>query len=262
MRGTRMTTVGVYERRVRASVERIWEALLDWESLPTLHREDYASARRIESGDWGWTARVRGPGAPDAREMTLQLVIDRQELRAVLATIDGPGKGSEIRTGLEPDGPHETRLRVEFLVPDVSPERAAALAQAYRTLSTRQWDRNEAVMLRREKLLARPQKPGPARLDLGPIDDLRAKLPRVVELAGRPWRIVELDGALVVHAGVCPHSQGPLEETVVENGVIECPWHGYRFDLRTGTSCDGRGLRLSTPPRLEITQDLRAILIF
>ena len=27
---------------------------------------------------------------------------------------------------------------------------------------------------------------------------------------------------------------GPLEEAAVEDGCVRCPWHGYRFDLRTG----------------------------
>ena len=27
-----------------------------------------------------------------------------------------------------------------------------------------------------------------------------------------------------------------------------CPWHGYRFDLRTGDSTDGHRLRLDTRP--------------
>jgi nitrite reductase/ring-hydroxylating ferredoxin subunit len=32
----------------------------------------------------------------------------------------------------------------------------------------------------------------------------------------------------------------------VVDGVIQCPWHGYRFDVRTGANLDGHPCRLAT----------------
>jgi nitrite reductase/ring-hydroxylating ferredoxin subunit len=58
--------------------------------------------------------------------------------------------------------------------------------------------------------------------------------------------VVELDGVRVRHATVCPHLGGPLDATPVAGGCVRCPWHGYRFDLRTGRNLDGRALRLET----------------
>jgi nitrite reductase/ring-hydroxylating ferredoxin subunit len=46
-----------------------------------------------------------------------------------------------------------------------------------------------------------------------------------------------------VYSGLCPHLGGPLLKGRVKNGTLICPWHGYRFDLRTG-SC------LTPPGRL------------
>jgi nitrite reductase/ring-hydroxylating ferredoxin subunit len=264
MRGTRIVSVATYERVLPVSVDRIWENVLDWEHLPGLHRDVFASVRRIDSGDWGWTAYVRGRGAADAREMTIQVVLDRENLSYVTATIDGPGKGTEIRTSLTPKGEHETHIRVEFLVPDVSPERVSTLGAGYRALYQRLWDEDEAMMVRRERMLARAPGAKPAgreRLELGSLDDVRAKLPLVVELRGKPWRVVSIDGELAVHSAVCPHLLGPLEEAPVEDGIVECPWHRYRFDLRTGRSCDGRGLRLTPAPRLTIDAERRVALI-
>ena len=35
----------------------------------------------------------------------------------------------------------------------------------------------------------------------------------------------------------CPHRRGPLDEACLEDGFIAvCPWHGWRFDIRTGKS--------------------------
>ena len=82
------------------------------------------------------------------------------------------------------------------------------------------------------------------------LADVRGKLPLDLTLDGRPFRIVELDGELLAHSTVCPHWLGPLEAGKREGSVVACPWHDYRFDLRTGRSCDGRGLRLGPAPRV------------
>ena len=34
----------------------------------------------------------------------------------------------------------------------------------------------------------------------------------------------------------CPHRGGPLHLGEVEDGVVRCPWHDWRFDLATGAS--------------------------
>lgn len=32
----------------------------------------------------------------------------------------------------------------------------------------------------------------------------------------------------------CPHARGPLADGKLHGDVIVCPWHFFRFDLRTG----------------------------
>jgi len=253
MRRARIVTVAVYERLIRASLERIWENVLDWEHLPALHRESFTSVRRIESGEWGWSAQVRVPGSE--RELTLRVALDRDALRYVTTTVEGPGAGTEIWTTLEPKSERETQIRVEFRVPDVSPERIATLGAGYRAVYAKLWDEDEAMMRRREAMLAaqkQPQARSREPLELGAEADVRAKLPLDVVVDGRPFRIVELDGALVAHSTVCPHWLGPLEAGRREGYTVACPWHDYRFDLRTARSCDGRGLRLAPAPEVRL----------
>ncbi|HTO07829.1 MAG TPA: Rieske 2Fe-2S domain-containing protein [Myxococcota bacterium] len=264
MRRTRLTSVATYERVLPVSAERVWENVLDWEHLPSLHRDSFAQIRRVDAGDWGWTAVVRGRGA-GARDITLQVVLHRDELRYVTATIEGPGKGTEIWTQLEPRSEHETAIRVEFLVPEVSPERRQTLGDGYRALYAKLWDEDEAMMVRRAKLLSRLRTPKAAlraRVALGSLSDVRPKLPLVVEHAGRPWRVAEVDGALVAFSAICPHLLGPLEEAPLSGAILECPWHGYRFDVRSGRSCDGRGLNLLPGPKVEVDENGVASLIF
>ena len=63
-----------------------------------------------------------------------------------------------------------------------------------------------------------------------------------------------LTHVLMAYAATCPHWLGPLDATPVVDGCVRCPWHGYRFDVRSGGSADGRGLRLATPPRVLIEE--------
>ena len=57
---------------------------------------------------------------------------------------------------------------------------------------------------------------------------------RAFEAAGRKVAVFRLQGGLHAMDGVCPHRGGPLGEATVEGGVATCPWHGWRFDVRSG----------------------------
>ena len=57
---------------------------------------------------------------------------------------------------------------------------------------------------------------------------------RPFEAAGRKIAVFRVGGALHAMDGVCPHRGGPLGEATIENGIATCPWHGWRFEVRTG----------------------------
>lgn len=46
--------------------------------------------------------------------------------------------------------------------------------------------------------------------------------------------VVKLAGKLLALSNVCPHKLGPLAEGDISDGKVECPWHGYVFNLATG----------------------------
>jgi nitrite reductase/ring-hydroxylating ferredoxin subunit len=51
--------------------------------------------------------------------------------------------------------------------------------------------------------------------------------------------ISRLGGEFCAVSAVCSHAGGPLDELPIENGQLHCPWHGSRFDLRTGRVIHG-----------------------
>jgi len=51
---------------------------------------------------------------------------------------------------------------------------------------------------------------------------------------GRILCVANVNGAVSVLDGVCPHEGGPLGEGIIEGGRVVCPWHAYAYDLHTG----------------------------
>ena len=251
---TPRTCVAVYRRRVRASLERVWENVHDWEHLPWLHARSFSRIDLVDSGPWGWRATIELEPATGSA-LTLELVRDADADRYVSRTLAGPGAGTEIWTSLAPYGEDHTDVEVEFHVPGVAAADSDAVGAAFTQLYTRLWDEDEAMMRHRAERMAARREAAvaePDELELGTLEELRARLPLIVEFGGRRFRIVADADELLVHACDCPHMLGPLDEAVVEDGRVRCPWHGYQFELRGGASADGRGLRLGSAPRLRI----------
>jgi nitrite reductase/ring-hydroxylating ferredoxin subunit len=251
MTASNLDLVAVYRRNVEGSLERVWENVHDWEHLPHLHHGSFLDIECLDSGPWGWRARVGLPPADARREIEIELRRHGDD-RYVVRTLTGPGRGSEIRTRLEPVAALRTRVEVSFHLPLEDPARADALGAAYTRLYTRLWDEDEAMIRQRARALARraEARTVPPPHPLGTEDALRRRLPLALELDGHRVRVVEIDGELIVYSRVCPHRLGPLEDGPDEGGRVRCPWHGYAFDVRSGRSCDGRGLRLARAPRL------------
>lgn len=64
--------------------------------------------------------------------------------------------------------------------------------------------------------------------------DLDEGFRRVVRLEGRELLLVHSDGQTHLLERHCPHAGAPLDRAAVADGVLTCPRHGIRFDLRTG----------------------------
>jgi nitrite reductase/ring-hydroxylating ferredoxin subunit len=55
-----------------------------------------------------------------------------------------------------------------------------------------------------------------------------------VEVEGKGIAVFNLGGEIYALDNACTHVGGPLSQGRVEEGEVECPWHGSRFDIRTG----------------------------
>jgi nitrite reductase/ring-hydroxylating ferredoxin subunit len=68
------------------------------------------------------------------------------------------------------------------------------------------------------------------------VDDVPHGEHRGFPVPGVTWPIlvVNMGGALVATAGVCPHEDVSLIDGDFDGRRIICPGHGYRFDLLSG----------------------------
>jgi nitrite reductase/ring-hydroxylating ferredoxin subunit len=57
----------------------------------------------------------------------------------------------------------------------------------------------------------------------------------IVELNGEEIAIANVDGEFCAFQNACTHRQGPLGEgLLLPGGIVECPFHGGQFNVRTG----------------------------
>lgn len=243
--------IGTYRRSLPVSIERLYENAVDWEHLPYVHRSTFSRIECLEAGQWGFRARVWRRAREDGQAFLLDLRLDHDCRRWITRTVEGPGRGGEVWTHAFAIDADRTDIVVDFFAPGQPPEQAPALLRFYTDLYTRLYDEDVAMMALRQQRLGEdrgePIDTSNAPHRLGTLAEVRARLPLVVELAGRRLRVVEVGGKLFAHTVICPHLLGPLENAEVRaGGTIECPWHGYRFDLESGVCVSHENLRL--PP--------------
>jgi nitrite reductase/ring-hydroxylating ferredoxin subunit len=56
----------------------------------------------------------------------------------------------------------------------------------------------------------------------------------LVEVRSKVIAIFRFGDELFAVDDTCPHKGGSLHEGKLEGGIVSCPWHDWRFDLRTG----------------------------
>jgi nitrite reductase/ring-hydroxylating ferredoxin subunit len=225
-----LTRVARYHRRIRAPLVRVWENVLDWEHLPHLHATSFSHIELDDAGDWGWrtwtdpdrASHVELCVAGDDRYVARSYAVDQQV--------------SEIWTTLEPRE-ETTEITVEFYFPDVEPDAAQGLGDMMLQLYARLWDEDEAMMRERHRRL-QEKREAVAEVDLGSrellMDRLAAGEQILFQLKRREYQLRHHGGTLIAHPTICPHLLGPLVDCDLADGLLTCPWHGYRFELSSG----------------------------
>ena len=58
---------------------------------------------------------------------------------------------------------------------------------------------------------------------------------RVVSVGGIVVAVFRIDGKFFALDNRCLHRGGPLGEGEIKDHTVVCPWHGWRYDVATGS---------------------------
>ncbi len=71
---------------------------------------------------------------------------------------------------------------------------------------------------------------------IGNTSELKPGENKVVNVNDTEIALFNIDGEFFAIDNICPHKGGPLGEGSIEGDVVVCPWHGWRFNVKTGVS--------------------------
>ena len=96
------------------------------------------------------------------------------------------------------------------------------------------------------------------RIRVAGVEDVPPGEARVVDAGGRLVALFNVQGSFFAIDNACSHRGGPLGEGDVDGAVVTCPWHAWRWDVRTGANVNNPAVKLACFP---VTVEDGAILV-
>jgi nitrite reductase/ring-hydroxylating ferredoxin subunit len=86
------------------------------------------------------------------------------------------------------------------------------------------------------------------RVFIGPAADVPIGQGCVVEAEGKTLALFNVDGAFYALENACAHRGGPLGEGDLDGTVVVCPWHAWRWDVKTGANVNNPAVKMPCFP--------------
>jgi nitrite reductase/ring-hydroxylating ferredoxin subunit/uncharacterized membrane protein len=74
---------------------------------------------------------------------------------------------------------------------------------------------------------------------VAPLDEVPQNAIYKVVAAGVPVILIRLGTNVYALGATCTHDAGPLDEGELQGDAVQCPWHGSRFNVKTGRVLTG-----------------------
>lgn len=63
---------------------------------------------------------------------------------------------------------------------------------------------------------------------------------------GKEIALCKYEDKFYAIGAICPHQGGPLDEGMLEDGCVVCPWHGWAFNVKDGSSRFNPSVKIET----------------
>jgi 3-phenylpropionate/trans-cinnamate dioxygenase ferredoxin component len=70
----------------------------------------------------------------------------------------------------------------------------------------------------------------------------------VVDAEGKALALFNVEGTFYALDNACAHRGGPLGEGELDGTVVVCPWHAWRWDVKTGANVNNPTVRMTCFP--------------
>ncbi len=80
------------------------------------------------------------------------------------------------------------------------------------------------------------------------VNDVPESEGKIVKANGREIALFKVQGQFYAIDNTCKHQGGPLGEGWLEDSIVNCPWHGWRYDIKTGQNQMFPNVKVDTFP--------------
>lgn len=86
------------------------------------------------------------------------------------------------------------------------------------------------------------------RISLGKVGDIPEGGNTVIEVNGKDVVVFLVEGRYYAIDDMCPHAGASLSSGRVDEGIVTCPWHYWRFRLDDGAWADNPRVKVGCYP--------------
>lgn len=77
---------------------------------------------------------------------------------------------------------------------------------------------------------------GPVDVRVAAVDDLHDGQVRHLKIGKRDIALARASGEYFALSNLCRHAFAPLSDGFMDGYILMCPWHGWRYDIRDGST--------------------------
>jgi nitrite reductase/ring-hydroxylating ferredoxin subunit len=75
---------------------------------------------------------------------------------------------------------------------------------------------------------------------------------RIFKIADQEVMVANIENSFYALPNKCTHQGGPIGRGRLTGSIVQCPWHGSRFDVKTGAVVGGPAVKPETPLQVKL----------